>query len=137
MKSAEDFIVPWVKKAEPYSDKHMDIAWEHPETIRMMSNENLLPPSEHVLDAILEAARQGNLYPGSGPQLRQKLGELAGLTADHVVLGDGSTDVINFVIHTFVAPDDAVVLGIDETIERRWGAKIAARGVYRDAVRSS
>ena len=33
----------------------------------MMSNENLLAPSEHVLDAILEAARLGNLYPGSGP----------------------------------------------------------------------
>ncbi len=30
-----------------------------------------------------------------------------------------------------------LVFGIDETIERRWGAKIAARGIYRDAVRSS
>ena len=30
MKSAEDFIVPWVKAAEPYSDKHMDVAWENP-----------------------------------------------------------------------------------------------------------
>ena len=57
MRSAEDFIVPWVRSAEPYSDKHMDIAWEHPETLRLMSNENLLAPSEHVLDAILEAAR--------------------------------------------------------------------------------
>ncbi len=112
MKSAEDFIVPWVKNAEPYSDKHMDVAWEHPETIRLMSNENLLPPSEHVLDAILDAARLGNLYPGSGPQLRQKLGEAAGLTAEHVVLGDGSTDVINFVIHTFVAPGEDVVIPV-------------------------
>jgi hypothetical protein len=30
-----------------------------------------------------------------------------------------------------------LVFGIDETIERRWGARIAARGIYRDAVRSS
>jgi len=30
-----------------------------------------------------------------------------------------------------------LVFGIDETIERRWGAKIQARGIYRDAVRSS
>ena len=30
-----------------------------------------------------------------------------------------------------------IVLGIDETLERRWGAKITARGIYRDAVRSS
>jgi hypothetical protein len=34
-------------------------------------------------------------------------------------------------------PDKPLVFGIDETIERRWGAKIAKRGIYRDAVRSS
>ncbi len=112
MKSAEDFIVPWVKSSEPYSDKHMDIAWENPQIIRMMSNENLLAPSESVLDAIVEAARLGNLYPGSGPQLRKKLGEAAGLTADHVVLGNGSTDVINFVAHTFVAPGEEAVISV-------------------------
>jgi hypothetical protein len=30
-----------------------------------------------------------------------------------------------------------VVIGLDDTIERRWGAKIKARGIYRDPVRSS
>ena len=30
-----------------------------------------------------------------------------------------------------------IVIGLDDTIERRWGAKIAARGIYRDPVRSS
>ena len=35
------------------------------------------------------------------------------------------------------APCGPVVVGVDETIERRWGAKIAAKGLYRDAVRSS
>ncbi|WP_460979672.1 IS701 family transposase [Spirosoma knui] len=30
-----------------------------------------------------------------------------------------------------------LVVGIDETLERRWGAQIKARGIYRDAVRSS
>ena len=112
MKSLENFIVPWVKTAEPYSDKHMDIAWENPQIIRMMSNENPLGPSEHILDAIMEAARLGNLYPGSGPHLRQKLGEKAGLTANHVVLGNGSTDVINFVAHTFVGPGDEAVIPV-------------------------
>ena len=29
------------------------------------------------------------------------------------------------------------ILGIDETLERRWGKKISARGVYRDPVRST
>lgn len=30
-----------------------------------------------------------------------------------------------------------VIIGVDDTIERRWGPKIAARGIYRDPVRSS
>ncbi len=34
-------------------------------------------------------------------------------------------------------PGGPVVVGIDETIERRWGSKIKARGIYRDSVRSS
>ena len=33
--------------------------------------------------------------------------------------------------------DSPLVFGIDETLERRRGAKIRARGIYRDAVRSS
>jgi hypothetical protein len=37
----------------------------------------------------------------------------------------------------FVGPDDPLVFGIDETIERRWGPKIKKRGIYRDPVRSS
>jgi hypothetical protein len=40
-------------------------------------------------------------------------------------------------VAVFVRATDPVVVGIDETIERRRGRKIAARGVYRDPVRSS
>lgn len=112
MKSAIDYIVPWVRESEPYSAKHMDMMWENPDVIRMMSNENLLPPSEKVLQAVLRAARQGNLYPGSGPELRQKLAELNGLSAEQVVLGDGSTDIINSVIHTFVAPGEQALISV-------------------------
>ncbi len=36
-----------------------------------------------------------------------------------------------------LSPGGEVVIGIDDTIERRWGGKIKARGIYRDAVRSS
>jgi hypothetical protein len=40
-------------------------------------------------------------------------------------------------VSLFVPENAPVVVGIDETIERRRGSKIAARGIYRDAVRSS
>src|SRR4051812_30592269 len=40
-------------------------------------------------------------------------------------------------VQVFVPVDGPVVVGLDETIERRRGAKIAAKGIYRDPVRSS
>jgi hypothetical protein len=36
-----------------------------------------------------------------------------------------------------LSPAGEVVIGIDDTIERRWGANIKARGIYRDPVHSS
>lgn len=36
-----------------------------------------------------------------------------------------------------LADNQPIVVGIDETLERRWGHKIKARGIYRDAARSS
>ena len=35
------------------------------------------------------------------------------------------------------APSGPILVGLDDTIERRWGKKIQARGIYRDPVRSS
>jgi hypothetical protein len=40
-------------------------------------------------------------------------------------------------VEVLVPADAPVVVGLDETIERRRGAKIAAKGIYRDPVRSS
>src|SRR5215213_3848546 len=34
-------------------------------------------------------------------------------------------------------PTGPVVIGLDDTLERRWGARIKARGIYRDPIRSS
>jgi DDE superfamily endonuclease len=40
-------------------------------------------------------------------------------------------------VNVFVPAGAPVVIGLDDTIERRWGPKINARGIYRDPVRSS
>jgi DDE superfamily endonuclease len=45
--------------------------------------------------------------------------------------------LLRLLVRTFVPADQPVVVGLDETIERRRGAKIAAKGIYRDPVRSS
>src|SRR5215204_3224808 len=44
--------------------------------------------------------------------------------------------LLGALVQTF-APKGPLVVGIDETLERRWGRKIAAKGVYRDPVRST
>ncbi len=44
--------------------------------------------------------------------------------------------LLRLLVQTLV-PHGPVLCGIDETLERRRGAKIAAKGVYRDAARSS
>ena len=41
--------------------------------------------------------------------------------------------LLGLLVATFV-PDGPLVVGVDETIERRRGARIAAKSIYRDAV---
>ncbi len=48
----------------------------------------------------------------------------------------GSAILLGLLIQRF-APRGRLLFGIDDTIERRWGPKIRARGIYRDPVRSS
>ena len=48
-----------------------------------------------------------------------------------------SRRLLGMLVAVFVPADAPVVVGLDETIERRRGAKIAAKGIYRDPVRSS
>ena len=44
---------------------------------------------------------------------------------------------MGLLVEMFVAEGDPLVVGIDETLERRYGRKISAKGVYRDPVRST
>jgi DDE superfamily endonuclease len=45
--------------------------------------------------------------------------------------------LLGLLVEAFVCEGDPLVVGIDETPERRYGRKIAARGIYRDPVRST
>lgn len=48
-----------------------------------------------------------------------------------------SRRLLQLLVTTFVASGEAVTIVIDETLERRWGRKIAKRGHYRDPLLSS
>jgi DDE superfamily endonuclease len=45
--------------------------------------------------------------------------------------------LLGLLLEAFVPEGSPIVVGIDETLERRYGRKISARGVYRDPVRST
>jgi hypothetical protein len=49
---------------------------------------------------------------------------------------EASRILLGLLLEAFVG-EGPLIVGIDETLERRYGKKIAARGVYRDPVRST
>jgi hypothetical protein len=51
-------------------------------------------------------------------------------------LRGGARILLELLVEAFV-PDGPIVMAVDDTIERRWGRRIKARGIYRDPVRSS
>ena len=50
---------------------------------------------------------------------------------------EASRALLGLLVEAFVPEGGPLVVGIDETLERRYGKKISARGVYRDPVRST
>ena len=48
-----------------------------------------------------------------------------------------SRTLFELLVSAFFPGEEPIVIGVDDTIERRWGARIKQRGIYRDPVRSS
>jgi histidinol-phosphate aminotransferase len=81
------------------------------DAIKLASNENPLPPSDRVREAIVRALDQLNRYPdGSGHYLRQALAKKHGLSAEHLVLGNGSNELIELLVRAFLRPGDEAVV---------------------------
>src|SRR5215203_3285132 len=50
---------------------------------------------------------------------------------------EASRILLGLLLEAFVVREGPLIVGLDETLERRYGKKISARGVYRDPVRST
>ncbi len=78
--------------------------------IKLASNENPLGPSPKAVEAIRQFLPKANRYPdGSGYYLRQKLAARLGVSMDEIILGAGSTELIELVARTFVTREDEVL----------------------------
>ena len=68
------------------------------EALRMMWNENPYGPSEAARAAMTKAFHEANLYPdGAIDEMRSIIAEQVGLTRDHILLGSGSTEILQVV----------------------------------------
>ena len=98
--------------AAGYDASHHDFAWQHRELARLMSNECPLPPDEVVIEAALSAMREANYYPNSAWELRDALADFTGVAPASVILGNGSTEILDVVTRTFVTPGDEAVIPV-------------------------
>jgi histidinol-phosphate aminotransferase len=104
------FVRPGLAEAQPYDARHHDFAWQHRELARLMSNECPLPPHPSVIAAAVEALGDANLYPNSGWELRDALARFAEVDSSMVILGNGSTEILDVATRTFLEPGDEAVI---------------------------
>ena len=78
--------------------------------IKLASNENPLGPSPKAMEAMRDALEKGHLYPdGGGHCLCNAVATKLGFAPENVILGNGSNEVLEFLGHAFLNPDDDVV----------------------------
>jgi histidinol-phosphate aminotransferase len=108
-----DLIPTYITKLRPYVpgrpveeiERELKI-----KAIKLASNENPLGPSPKAVEAITQFLPKANRYPdGSGYYLREKLAARLGVSMDEIILGAGSTELIELVARTFVAREDEVL----------------------------
>lgn len=74
-------------------------------SLKLASNENPLGCSSLAQEAVVQAAAGLNLYPDDiGFRLRHKLAMRHGVQPEQLLLGAGSSDVIDMVVRTFLGP---------------------------------
>jgi histidinol-phosphate aminotransferase len=110
MKPLKEWIVPWLYTAREYNVGILDKAMDNPQNARLMLNENPIPPSEKVVEAVANSLQEGNWYPDSFLRLRTKIGKMYGLGPDNVALCNGSSDTIDAMMRIFLQPRDEFIL---------------------------
>lgn len=112
-----DFLslaAPGVRQIKPYQPgkpiEELERELGVSNIIKLASNENPLGPSPLALTAARAALEDVWLYPdGNGFVLKDKLAQKLGVAMEQLILGNGSSDVLDFAVRAFVTPQDEVM----------------------------
>jgi histidinol-phosphate aminotransferase len=81
------------------------------DSIKLASNENPIGPSPKALEAIMDALRNLHRYPdGNNYHLKKRLAEKLKISFDEIVVGNGSNEIIELLVRTFLREGDEVIM---------------------------
>lgn len=102
--------LPVYEPGKPIEETARELGAHPDEIIKLASNENPLGPSPKALAAMRAALEAANLYPdGGGFYLREALAKKLGFGRDHLILGSGSNEIIEFLGHAFLDRGDEII----------------------------
>lgn len=105
---------------------------------KLASNENPYPQAAEVSEAIRLTAEAVHLYPDPrGRKLAARIAGLTGASPDHVILGDGSEDLLNVLARCLLRAGDEVVtlfpsFPLHEDYALMMGARVTRIGLTDD-----
>jgi histidinol-phosphate aminotransferase len=80
-------------------------------SIKLASNENPLGPSPKAIRAIAENLNKINQYPDANAYyLRDRLSYKFGVPMSRILVGNGADELIELIVHTFLSPDEEVII---------------------------
>src|SRR5947199_1712014 len=95
---------------KPIEETARELGCEPSEIIKLASNENPLGPSPKAIKAMYDAIENAHLYPDGGAfYLRNAIAKKLNVTPDHIILGNGSNEIIELLAHAFLERGDAIV----------------------------
>lgn len=78
--------------------------------VKLASNENPLGPSPKAIQAVKKVISEMHRYPdGSAFALKKRLASTLDVTPSSLIIGNGSNEVIDFLIRTYCLPGNAIV----------------------------
>jgi len=108
-----DLVPEYIRELAPYvPGKPIEEVERELKThaIKIASNENPLGPSPLAIEAAKKALAYANRYPdGSGFYLREALSKRHGIPAENIILGGGSTELIDLTARMVLHPGDCGV----------------------------